>query len=497
MFIVQKVKQLLPSFLTVSALMLPLLFVFCFHLVSSYSFDNDFGRDLVDIYAITQGDITLLGPKLSFGGLHTGPFYYYLFAPVLFLFPDQPEALLYANALLTWLALVLLGTVWKKLDGWSLTTTMVSLYWIGLSSYFLYSARGPGNAFSYVGWLILLIGIYPQIWKRTNLWLWGLYGLAWGIVVNFHLAVLFIALPLLAILAGSRLLKNWRVVWKGLPYKLVLLGGFFASFAPLLVFEVTHNFVIFKNTFIDKSYQAFTNNANLTNPLATSTNPVVNFGLFISQANSWIIPSLTILLLLMTFYLAFHWKKTAIVSKVLAISSLISLILVALVATSQLAFHYFYPFIALVQMSCIYMLAKQKLGWIFIGLAVVLSVIYFPRQWYGTSPRPTTVFRQTINQLFDTPIAAQLSGTPFAVYVTRETPLAPIGSEYRFFLLTHNLKSVEPSAYSQAELLLWFAELPLADLDGVTSWELDQFGPRRLIDQQQMGSRTVYLFAKE
>lgn len=476
---------------------LPLLIAYCFHIVGSYSFDNDFGRDLVDIFAITRGDITLLGPKLSFGGLHTGPFYYYLFTPVLWLFPNRPEALLYANAVLTWIPLVLLGSIWRKIEKWSLPVTILALYWIGLSNYLLFSARGPGNAFSYIGWLVLLIGVYPRIWKHSSKILWGLYGLFWGVVVNFHLVVLFIAAPLLGLLALSALHRNKRGFFKSLLKPLFLTSGFIASFAPLLLFELTHNFVMIRNTFVDKSYVAFTDNTNLINPLQTSTNPFTNFWLFTAQAGEWLQPSLTAPLILSTVLTVLYWKKLSGAVRALAASLILSLALVAVVATSQLAFHYFFPFIILAQIALIWLVAKKSFGVWLIGVEVLFSIIYFPVQWYGISPRPIESFRTTVEDVAASDMAGELAAHPFAVYVTRETPLAPIGSEYRYFLLTHGLKSVDPSAYSQAERLLWFAEQPLTTIENVSSWELDQFGPRRLINQRQTQGRTVYLFERQ
>ncbi len=490
-------KPFLRTLLIVGLSTLPLLITYCFRLISSYSFDSDFGRDLVDIFAITRGDITLLGPKLSFGGLHTGPFYYYLFAPVLWLFPDHPESLLYANALCSWIPLVLLGTIWRKIEKWPLPVTILALYWIGLSNYFLFSARGPGNAFSYIGWLVLLIGVYPLVWKRSTKILWGFYGLFWGIVVNFHLAVLFIAAPLLGSLALFALRANKRKGIKSLLQPLFLCGGFFASFVPLLLFELTHNFVMIRNTFIDKSYLAFTNNTNLINPLQTSKNPFINFWLFSAQAGEWLQPSLTALLILSVVLTALYWKQLSAASRALSTSLIASLVLVAIVATSQLAFHYFFPFIILAQLVVIWLIAKKPVGVWVLAVELLFTIMYFPTQWYGSSPRPIESFRSTIADVVASEQANDLTAHPFAVYVTRETPLAPSGHEYRYFLLTHGLESVDPSAYNQADRLLWIAEQPLANIENVSSWELEQFGPRHLISQRQIQNRTVYLFERQ
>ena len=489
-----KIKSFWRPFQLVALATLPLLVLYCFRLVSSYSYDNDFGRDLVDIYAITQGDITLLGPKLSFGGLHTGPYYYYLFTPILLLFPGQPEALLYANAVLAWLALCLLGAVWIRLEKWPRGYSVLALYWIGISSYFIFSARGPGNAFSYVPWLVLLIGLYPQIWKRRLWWLWALYGLAWGMVVNFHLVVLFVLMPLFVALAGSAMIRKRRIFWPGAWLKMALFGGFILAFAPLVLFEVTHNFVMIRNTFIDKSYQAFTQNTNLSNPLLTSSNPAYNFWLFILQASDWVSPSLIIMIVVVLVAGVVSWKKYSPLTRVLAVSLMSALILVATIATSQLAFHYFFPFIILAQIVLIRLIPESKAGTWTIGILIVSSLLSFPTQWYGTATRPIAEFRTTVAQIETGPLWQQLQNNSFQVYVTREVSTAPIGHEYRYFLRAQGLDIDEPSLFSQSQLILWIAEQPLTDPAGVNSWELEQFGARELLGQQQIDTRTVLLF---
>src|SRR3989344_2391006 len=49
-----------------------------YKLTSSFNFHPDFARDIYDMLAIIQGNPTLIGPKLSLGGIYSGPYYYYL-----------------------------------------------------------------------------------------------------------------------------------------------------------------------------------------------------------------------------------------------------------------------------------------------------------------------------------------------------------------------------------------------------------------------------------
>jgi len=179
-------------YLTIILILLPLLLIYLHQIVPSYRYDSDFGRDIVDILHITQGDITLIGPKLSFGGIHTGPYYYYLFTPILFLSGLRPESMLIFNAILFWIVLVGLAIwlYWKKI--FSLSYSLLSTYFIGFTSYLIFSARGPGNAFSYIPLTLITLIMFPYLLKQNKLYLFLLWGLFSGIIINTHLITIVI-----------------------------------------------------------------------------------------------------------------------------------------------------------------------------------------------------------------------------------------------------------------------------------------------------------------
>src|SRR5258706_15192233 len=54
------------------------------------TFLGDEGRDVLIVYNILHGHLTLLGPTSSVGGFFLGPIYYYFMAPFLWLFQYDP-----------------------------------------------------------------------------------------------------------------------------------------------------------------------------------------------------------------------------------------------------------------------------------------------------------------------------------------------------------------------------------------------------------------------
>ncbi len=75
-------------------------FLVSFKIEESLIFHSDFARDLFNILKISQGNHTLLGPKLSFGGLYPASYYFYLFVPAFLLSGFNIESIVYFNAFL-------------------------------------------------------------------------------------------------------------------------------------------------------------------------------------------------------------------------------------------------------------------------------------------------------------------------------------------------------------------------------------------------------------
>ncbi len=499
MSILEKINQkvwLLPI------LLWPLLMLGLHNVTSAYSMDQDFGRDLIDMRAIAGGDLRLLGPKLSFGGIHAGPYYYYLYAPLVKFWPMFPESLIFANVFIAWLALVLAGIMIMKLWKTGLFFASLAIYFIGLTPYLFFSIRQPGNAFSYVAFLPLLIISWSWFWRKKFKWLL-VYGFLWGIIVNFHFIVLSILLPLW--LSGSFINRfKMKTDFKTILFKSFIFGlGFFVSFAPFLLFEVKHDFVQLKNTFIDKSYQAFTQNTNLVNAPSTSANPWENFMVILKLIDPWF--SLAWMgLVIGIIYFVRNPRQLLIDDDAtrlthLASSALLSTLLLIFLARSQVAMHYFFPLLVLIHLVWLAWFAKIKPAWwqvMTTGIFVIITAfnLYHSPHFFANSVRPISLIRDTAVAISQAGVNELLHTQPFSVFVTRETNLAPLGYDYRYFLTVLGFKPVGADQYSQAKYLIWIAQDPSIDDAKITSWELEQFGERQYITTLIEEPTTAWLF---
>src|SRR3989344_4823774 len=85
-----KMGRLRPDYVILSLILLFAAFLRLYKIGAYMNFLGDEGRDMIAIYEILHGNLTLLGPASSVGGLFLGPIYYYFAAPFLFLSRYDP-----------------------------------------------------------------------------------------------------------------------------------------------------------------------------------------------------------------------------------------------------------------------------------------------------------------------------------------------------------------------------------------------------------------------
>lgn len=454
--------------------------IYFFALVSSYNYDSDFGRDINDISKITSGDMTLLGPKLSFGGIHAGPYYYYLFTPAILFFKNNPESMLYLNASIFIIIFVIIYKIFGLLPSLYLSTLPLVIY----------SARSPGNAFSYISLLTLALLLFPQVLKLNKRIVWLIYGFVAGVIINFHLINLVIFGTLFISCISYFIYKKQS---KNIINIFIAGFGIIIAFSPLILFEVTHNFVQIRNTFIDQSYQAFTNNTNLANnPLITSSNPLINLWFLQKYYSAW--SGLPFILLFVGNILLFIKTKNKSGHQIIIFfTSIISYLIFAIIAQSQLAFHYFFPFIIITAVSIVNLLPKNNHTIIYI--LIIGNMLFFPTSFYKPATRNIIEYKTFSNNLINSEIFKKINNNSFNLYCARETTVAPLGWEYRYYLNNYGYQAKTPTEFAQSQNLLIIQESTNHEtIDTLRSWGLDQFGPKTLVDKLSLDNRTIYLF---
>jgi 4-amino-4-deoxy-L-arabinose transferase-like glycosyltransferase len=229
------------------------------------TFLGDEGRDVLIVYGILHGKLTLLGPTASVGGFFLGPIYYYFMTPFLWLFnynPVGPSVMV---------ALFGIATVWLiyKIASEFFNKTA------GLIASLLYAISPVVIAYSRSSWnpnvvpffsLLALYSIYKGLSKKNNKWIIAC-GFFLGVGLQLHYLITFLFLIILVYVLASKLflekgLKFFKRISLAIKDYLLILAGLVVGWLPFLAFEFRHGFQNVQSifSFILKSDNAGSNN---------------------------------------------------------------------------------------------------------------------------------------------------------------------------------------------------------------------------------------------
>ncbi|OGH15822.1 MAG: hypothetical protein A3C22_01940 [Candidatus Levybacteria bacterium RIFCSPHIGHO2_02_FULL_37_10] len=227
-----------------------IIFIFIFAVASFYrlyriedymTFLGDEGRDVLIVYRILHGDLTLLGPTASVGGFFLGPIYYYFMVPFLWLFNYNPLGPAIMVALFGIVTVWFVYKVGKEFFGASAGLIAAGLYAISpLVVTYSRSSWNP-NLMPFFSLLTLYI-IYKAV-RSSNIKLFIFCGFLFGIMMQLHYLALF-----LGVIVGVYMLlfhfaysKN-DFLSKILKQYFFVFLGFIAGWSPFLAFEIRHGF---------------------------------------------------------------------------------------------------------------------------------------------------------------------------------------------------------------------------------------------------------------
>lgn len=212
------------------------------------TFLGDEGRDVLVVYNILHGKLTLLGPTASVGGFFLGPVYYYFMAPFLSIFNYNPVGPAVMVALF---GIATVYFIYKF-------ASEIFNSRVGLISALLYSISPVVIAYSRSSWnpnifpffsLLTLYIIYKALVKNnTKLFILG--GVFLGISMQLHYLATFLVAIIIAYLLLTRILlaslvqgvSLLRTMGKILRDYLFIVLGFVVGWSPFLAFEIRHGF---------------------------------------------------------------------------------------------------------------------------------------------------------------------------------------------------------------------------------------------------------------
>lgn len=442
----------------------------------SYNYDSDFGRDLLLMQRINHGKQILIGPQLSFAGLHLGSYPFYLFAPFLRV-GNTYKSVLVANALIFILGLFSLFFYLSKKLG--IKYSLLSLLWLSTTPYIILAARSPGNAFSYLIFLMWYLAVVMFWGKFTFTKSIILGGLA-GFIVNFHpVGFIAVVIPFLAKTVVDKRFSKKEKFYSSLIFFFSLI----LTFIPVIVFEIRHKFVISQTIFETNRYSEFFGKNNSMGIF--SLNSLLSF----NQASSEWLPISIIGLCLILIIVMRYSAQIKEVSFWLFVSllSVFSLILFG-----KWAPHYFFPIIALCQMSAIIIIKKFRYNIVLMVLFILINIIYYPQVFYSNARN----LEDTENRFVRMLKSANLPKQDLNVVLLNDTHLSIVGYEYRYLLEKNGYQILDEFSYKNSRFLLLISEKNEINWKDETSWELSQFGNKKLMEKHKIGNTVFYIFEK-
>jgi uncharacterized membrane protein len=419
--------------------------------------DTDLGRDLYELSNIAEGKTVWLGPRLS-AGLHASPIYYYLLYPGLVLSGGDARSLMVSTLAL---GIVAIGTfAYFAYSKWN-TPGLLAAAIFGLLPWWKSIVVHPGNGYTYAIWLFLgLTGLWfgvPIFFSALGI----------GLAVAYHPAALF-ALPIL--------FYEWWKRGHSLIQGLFAVIGLALPWAPIIVFEV-----------ITKGYMT---RSWLSDPSASvSWSGAFSLDL-IRQAVSF--SGVPTLILLIGFCVVACMSKT----KMRWWMGLTLLGMSFFTLVQPLPYHYLLGITTLFWFSCIVALVQQKWGSLVIGVAVVIvgfSALTTPP--LAIAERSIPKMERVIEHLYKSYPLDRTKKIAVVAALTKNVEV-PQADDYRFFLRMDGYTVLDPTEYAQADILIEFIEVPGFDWQHWSTWEIEQFGEKKLMYQTRQENIDIIVFEK-
>lgn len=201
------------------------------YLIMDYmTFLGDEGRDVLVVYKILHGDLTLLGPTASVGGFFLGPIYYYFMAPFLWLFNYNPVGPAVMVAFFGIATVWLIYKVGKEFFGSSVGLVSSGLY--AISPLVVIYSRSSWNPNPMPFFSLLTLYLTYRAVKNNNDKLFILSGILLGIALQLHYLALFLGAVIFLYVSLNKAIKKCIYIFL----------GFILGWSPFLAFEIRHGF---------------------------------------------------------------------------------------------------------------------------------------------------------------------------------------------------------------------------------------------------------------
>lgn len=210
--------------------------------ISDYlTFLGDEGRDVLVVYKILHGDLTLLGPRASAGDFYLGPIYYYFMTPFLFLSNYHPVGPAIMVALFGIATVYFIYRIGSEFFDKKAGLIAAALY--SISPLVIMHSRSSWNPNIMPFFSIAALYAANKAIAKKKLKYFLLSGILLGVALQLHYLAIFLGGILSIYIFISEIFnRSENKIFALFKKYAVTFLGFIIGFSPFLLFEVRHGF---------------------------------------------------------------------------------------------------------------------------------------------------------------------------------------------------------------------------------------------------------------
>jgi len=400
------------------------------------------------------------GPRLS-PGFHASPIYYYIFYPALIISHGNANSLIIFNLILATLSLGLFGYLGIKRFG---TSFLLVIGMIGLFPWWSSIVLHPGNGYTYVIWLLLSLSC---LWFELPLFFSALF---LGLATSFHPAAIF---------AITLLFYEWFRRKHKFTRLLQIIFGFLLPWFPIIIFEIITKGYLFRQWYTHPKMGIFLQ-FQMNNLQSIVNSSYFNF-------------PIALIILTLTLIALFSSSKRHRVWFFLTMINLSLFSIISLVPT-----HYLLG-ISCILMFVVMIILIQKLWGRWILFAMIMLYLFntiFFTPYPTQSKRPISKIKNIVDVFVNKSKINKKNKIAVIAVLDYENKV-PQADDYRFFLRMKGLDVLDVTNYSQADILIMFIEEKNFNYQKWSTWESDQFGSKKKIDETIIEGIKIITYLKK
>ncbi len=287
---------------------------------NSFAFTYDVGRDLLAVSNIIDSHkIPLIGATTGLPGVFYGPWWYYFLTPLLIISAGDPQGIALAMVLLGIFSIILSYVVGNKIGGKFLGVFLAALATVSPVMISLSSQIWNPNIAPFLVLLVLLV-LNRIFSKEENL---SKYYFLLGILLalNVDIEIIFGLFLSLGVMISAIVIKRMKIKLKEV---LCFFLGNIIIFAPRILFEIRHQFLMTNSFFKFLLNGEVSRNVGFTQLITDRGNMFFNFFNSTVALNSKLFGSILIIFIMISLVL--FYKKLSRRERNFAITSIIVII---------------------------------------------------------------------------------------------------------------------------------------------------------------------------